>query len=84
MKTIATFAAPEDYQIESEVMNGHQKSSIGNDLIRTYMDRESSGAANVAIVFISGNDWKPNSLINRGKSVSNDSNVFLPYHTPQL
>ena len=30
MKTISTFAAPEDYQIESEVMNAHQKSSIGN------------------------------------------------------
>ena len=28
MKTIATFAAPGDYQIESEVMNAHQKSSI--------------------------------------------------------
>lgn len=40
MKTIATFAAPEDYQIESEVMNGHQKSSIGNALIKTYMERD--------------------------------------------
>ncbi|MBP9507634.1 MAG: glycoside hydrolase family 2 protein [Bacteroides sp.] len=40
MKTIATFAAPEDYQIESKVMNGHQKSSIGNALIRTYMERD--------------------------------------------
>ena len=40
MKTIATFASPKDYQIESEVMNGHQKSSIGNDLIRTYMERD--------------------------------------------
>lgn len=40
MKTIATFAAPEDYQIESEVMNAHQKSSIGNALIRTYMERD--------------------------------------------
>ncbi|MDE6452363.1 MAG: glycoside hydrolase family 2 protein, partial [Odoribacter sp.] len=40
MKTIAAFAAPEDYQIESEVMNAHQKSTIGNDLIRTYMERE--------------------------------------------
>ena len=38
MKTIAAFAASEDYQIESEVMNAHQKSSIGNSLIRTYMD----------------------------------------------
>ena len=25
MKTIATFAAPGDYQIESEVMNAHQR-----------------------------------------------------------
>lgn len=40
MKTIATFADPEDYQIESEVMNAHQKSSIGNALIRTYMERD--------------------------------------------
>lgn len=40
MKTIATFASPEDYEIESEVMNAHQKSSIGNDLIRTYMERD--------------------------------------------
>ena len=40
MKTIATFASTKDYQIESEVMNGHQKSSIGNDLIRTYMERD--------------------------------------------
>lgn len=40
MKTIAEFAAPEDYQLESEVMNAHQKSTIGNDLIRTYMERE--------------------------------------------
>lgn len=40
MKTIAAFAAPQDYQVESEVMNAHQKSSIGNALIRTYMERE--------------------------------------------
>ena len=40
MKTIATFAAPEDYEITSEVMNAHQKSSQGNDLIRTYMERD--------------------------------------------
>lgn len=40
MKTIATFAAPEDYEIESEVMKAHQKSSQGNDLIRTYMERD--------------------------------------------
>jgi beta-mannosidase len=40
MKTIATFADSADYQIESVVMNAHQKSSIGNDLIRTYMERD--------------------------------------------
>lgn len=39
MKTIATFASPEDYNIESEVMKAHQKSSIGNEVIRTYMER---------------------------------------------
>ena len=33
MKTISTFAAEKDYQIESDVMNGHQKASIGNELI---------------------------------------------------
>ena len=37
MKTISTFAAPEDYQIESEVMNAHQKASIGNFLIKKTM-----------------------------------------------
>ena len=40
MKTIATFADTADYQIESPVMNAHQKSTIGNDLIRTYMERD--------------------------------------------
>ncbi|MDR0938595.1 MAG: glycoside hydrolase family 2 protein [Mediterranea sp.] len=40
MKTIAAFADSADYQIESPVMNAHQKSSIGNDLIRTYMERD--------------------------------------------
>lgn len=40
MKTIAMFASPEDYEIESEVMNAHQKSTLGNDLIRTYMERD--------------------------------------------
>lgn len=40
MKTIATFASPEDYEIESKVMTVHQKSSQGNDLIRTYMERD--------------------------------------------
>lgn len=40
MKTIVTFASPEDYEIESKVMTAHQKSSQGNDLIRTYMERD--------------------------------------------
>lgn len=38
MKTIATFAKPEDYQLESDVMNGHQKSSVGNELIEKSME----------------------------------------------
>lgn len=40
MKTIATFASPEDYDIESPVMKNHQKSGVGNALIRTYMERD--------------------------------------------
>ncbi len=40
MKTISTFAEPKDYEIESEVMNAHQKASIGNSLIHTYMERD--------------------------------------------
>ncbi len=38
MKTIATFASPADYALESDVMNAHQKSSIGNALIRETME----------------------------------------------
>lgn len=37
MKTIAAFAEPEDYALESEVMNAHQKASIGNFLIKKTM-----------------------------------------------
>ncbi len=40
LKTIAAFADPKDYAIESPVMNAHQKSNIGNALIRTYMERD--------------------------------------------
>lgn len=40
MKTIGAFANPEDYALESKVMNGHQKSTIGNSLIKTYMERD--------------------------------------------
>ncbi len=38
MKTISSFAAPEDYALESDVMKSHQKSSTGNHIIRTYME----------------------------------------------
>jgi len=37
MKTIATFAEPKDYALESEVMNAHQKATIGNALIKKTM-----------------------------------------------
>lgn len=39
MKTISTFAEPKDYQLESDVMNGHQKASVGNELIEASMKR---------------------------------------------
>lgn len=38
MKTIRTFAEEKDFDIDSEVMQIHQKSPIGNTLIKTYMD----------------------------------------------
>ena len=37
MKTIRMFASPEDYELESSVMNAHQKASIGNFLIKKTM-----------------------------------------------
>ena len=37
MKTIATFAEPKDYALESDVMNAHQKATIGNYLIKKTM-----------------------------------------------
>ncbi|MGI6222480.1 MAG: beta-mannosidase [Prevotella sp.] len=37
MKTIRTFAQPGDYALESDVMNAHQKASIGNALIQKVM-----------------------------------------------
>lgn len=40
MKTISTFALPEDYGLETEVMKVHQKASTGNGLIKEYMERE--------------------------------------------
>jgi beta-mannosidase len=40
LKTIAAFAEPGDYDIFSDVMKAHQRSSIGNGTIRTYMERD--------------------------------------------
>ena len=37
MSTIETYALPEDYDIESEVMKSHQRSYIGNGRILDYM-----------------------------------------------
>ncbi len=38
MKTIRSFAEPKDFDIDSEVMKTHQKSGIGNEAIKEYMD----------------------------------------------
>lgn len=38
MKTIRTFATEDDFDINSEVMEIHQKSPIGNTIIKQYMD----------------------------------------------
>ncbi len=40
MKTIQTFAKPEDYDLNSAVMTCHQKASTGNALIKKYMERD--------------------------------------------
>ncbi len=40
METIKAFSKEEDWHIESEVMKGHQKSSIGNVTIKEYMQRD--------------------------------------------
>ncbi|MDO4757175.1 MAG: glycoside hydrolase family 2 protein, partial [Parabacteroides sp.] len=40
MKTIRTFADSTQFHIESPVMKVHQKSSAGNGLIHTYMERD--------------------------------------------
>jgi len=37
MKTVKQYATPEDYDIFSEVMKSHQRSSIGNGTIEYYM-----------------------------------------------
>lgn len=38
MKTIKTFAEPDQWSLESDVMKIHQKASTGNSLIKKYMD----------------------------------------------
>lgn len=38
LETVKKYALPEDYDIESEVMRHHQRSSIGNVTIKEYMD----------------------------------------------
>ena len=40
LKTVKQYALPEDYRIDSEVMNSHQRSSIGNKTIEYYMLQE--------------------------------------------
>jgi beta-mannosidase len=39
-RTVQAYAAPGDYDIFSEVMKAHQRSSIGNGTIKTYMERD--------------------------------------------
>ncbi len=39
MKTVRSFAEEKDFDIESEVMKTHQKSSTGNDAIKEYMSK---------------------------------------------
>jgi beta-mannosidase len=38
--TVARYAAPADYDIESPIMLAHQRHPRGNQLVRTYMDRD--------------------------------------------
>lgn len=40
LKTVKQYALPEDYKIDSEVMNSHQRSSIGNKTIEYYMRQD--------------------------------------------
>ncbi len=37
LRTVKLYALPEDYRIDSKVMNSHQRSSIGNKTIEYYM-----------------------------------------------
>jgi beta-mannosidase len=40
LKTIKKYALPEDYDIESEVMQSHQRSFIGNKQIKYYLEQD--------------------------------------------
>jgi beta-mannosidase len=40
LKTVETYATQSDYDIYSEVMKSHQRSSIGNETIETYLLRD--------------------------------------------
>jgi beta-mannosidase len=40
LATIARFAAPSDYRLDSEVMRAHQRHPRGNQLIATYLERD--------------------------------------------
>ena len=40
LRTVAAYAKPEDYDIFSDVMQAHQRSSIGNGTIKNYMQRD--------------------------------------------
>ena len=40
LRTVETYATPADYDIFSEVMKSHQRSSIGNGTITNYMQRD--------------------------------------------
>jgi len=40
LRTVETYATPADYDIFSDVMKSHQRSSIGNGTIKNYMQRD--------------------------------------------
>ena len=40
LRTVKTYASEEDFDIYSEVMKSHQRSTIGNETIETYMLRD--------------------------------------------
>jgi beta-mannosidase len=52
LATVRKYAEPEDYDIFSEVMKSHQRSSIGNGTIEYYMLQEYKKAKGFSFVFI--------------------------------